>query len=64
MIIKLKHSDEPGAFLQMYGGAGGRQCLKHNLDVSAKTLNDLCRILDCRIEDVVKYVPSDKDQPL
>ncbi|MCM1264467.1 MAG: helix-turn-helix domain-containing protein [Butyrivibrio sp.] len=23
--------------------------LKHNKDVSAKTLNDLCRILDCQI---------------
>ena len=38
--------------------------LKHNKDVSTKTLNDLCRILNCRIEDIVKYVPSDDDQIL
>ena len=38
--------------------------LKHNKDVSTKTLNDLCRILNCRIEDIVKYIPSDTDQPL
>jgi len=36
--------------------------LKHNQDVSTKTLNDLCRILNCDIKDVVCYVSSDKDQ--
>ncbi len=38
--------------------------LQHNLDVSTKTLNDLCRILDCQIKDLVLYVPSDADQKL
>ena len=38
--------------------------LKHNLDVSTRTLNDLCRILHCNIEDIVTYVPSDTDQLL
>ena len=38
--------------------------LKHNKDVSTKTLNDLCRILQCDICDLVKYVPSDTDQQL
>ena len=38
--------------------------LKHNQDVSMKTINDLCRILNCRIEDIAEYVPSDQDQPL
>ena len=38
--------------------------LKHNKDVSTKKLNDLCRILDCRLEDIAQYVPSDQDQPL
>ena len=38
--------------------------LKHNQDVSTKTLNDICRILNCNISDIIKYVPSDKDQPL
>lgn len=35
--------------------------LKHNKDISTKTINDLCRILDCKIEDIVKYIPSDDD---
>lgn len=38
--------------------------LKHNKDVSTKTLNDLCRILNCHIEDIVQYIPSDEDQKL
>ena len=38
--------------------------LKHNQDISMKTINDLCRILNCRIEDLAEYIPSDQDQPL
>ncbi len=38
--------------------------LKHNKDVSTKTLNDLCRILNCNIYDIVQYLPSESDQPL
>lgn len=38
--------------------------LKHNKDVSTKTLNDLCRIPHCDICDIVRYVPSNQDQVL
>lgn len=38
--------------------------LRKNKPVTTTTLNDLCRILDCRIEDVLQYVPSDDDQIL
>ena len=38
--------------------------LKHNQDISMKTVNDLCRILDCEIDGIARYVPSDKDQAL
>lgn len=38
--------------------------LKNNKDVSTKTLNDLCRILNCDISDIVRYVPSGEDQKL
>lgn len=30
--------------------------LKLNKNISTRTLNDLCTILDCNVEDVVKYV--------
>ena len=38
--------------------------LKHNKDISMKTVNDLCRILNCDIENIATYVASDEDQKL
>ena len=38
--------------------------LRKNKPMNTTTLNDLCRILNCRIEDIMVYVPSDIDQPL
>ena len=38
--------------------------LKHNKDISTKTINDLCRILDCPVEGILRYLPNDGDQPL
>lgn len=38
--------------------------LKHDKDISTKTLNDLCRILNCNIQDIITYIPSESDQPL
>lgn len=29
--------------------------LKHNKPITTVTLNDLCRILDCWVEDILKY---------
>ena len=38
--------------------------LRNNKPMNTTTLNDLCRILQCRIEDVVEYIPSQDDQLL
>lgn len=38
--------------------------LKHNMDISTKTINDLCGKLNCNVEDILRYVPSDIDQTL
>ncbi|MBQ9278625.1 MAG: helix-turn-helix domain-containing protein [Lachnospiraceae bacterium] len=38
--------------------------LKHNKDVSTKTLNDLCRILNCKMSDIIQYIPNENDQKL
>lgn len=38
--------------------------LRKNKPMNTTTLNDLCKILDCRIEDIVQYIPSDEDQTL
>lgn len=38
--------------------------LRKNKPLNTTTINDLCRILDCRVQDVMEYVPSDSDQIL
>lgn len=38
--------------------------LRKNKPMNTTTLNDLCRILHCRLEEIAQYVPSDTDQPL
>lgn len=38
--------------------------LRNNKPMNTTTLNDLCRIFNCRIEDIVQYVPSEEDQKL
>ena len=38
--------------------------LRKNKPLSTTTLNDLCRILNCPIEKIVRYVPSETDQKL
>lgn len=38
--------------------------LRKNKPMNTTTLNDLCRILNCQIQDICIYVPSDDDQPL
>lgn len=38
--------------------------LRKDKPLNTTTINDLCRILNCRVEDVMEYIPSDKDQTL
>lgn len=38
--------------------------LRKNKPITTTTLNDLRRILNCPVERVLEYVPSEEDQPL
>lgn len=38
--------------------------LRKNKPMNTTTINDLCRILNCNVQDILTYVPSDTDQPL
>ncbi len=38
--------------------------LRHNRAITTTTLNDLCRALQCNVEDVIRYVESENDQLL
>ena len=33
--------------------------LKHNKPISTVTINDLCVILDCRVEDILVYISGE-----
>lgn len=34
--------------------------LKHNKPISTVTVNDLCAILSCKVEDILIYYPDEK----
>ena len=36
------------------------QRLQADMPVSTHTLNKLCTILNCRVEDIIEYVPDEK----
>ena len=38
---------------------GTLDSLKHNRNISTATLNDLCKILSCNVEDILRYVPDE-----
>lgn len=35
--------------------------MKHGEDITTKTLDTLCSILDCRVEDILVYVPPEEE---
>lgn len=36
--------------------------LKHNMGSSTLLINDLCRILNCCVEDIMSYEPDDNEK--
>ncbi|MBO5070915.1 MAG: helix-turn-helix transcriptional regulator [Roseburia sp.] len=38
--------------------------LRKNKPITTTTINDLCRILKCNIQDIATYIPSEDDQIL
>ena len=38
--------------------------LRKNKPLNSTTINDLCRILQCTVSEVMEYIPSDEDQIL
>lgn len=47
--------------IRYYGFSAGQiGRLKKNMYVSTHTLEVLCKILNCRIEDIVEYIPDEE----
>ena len=38
--------------------------LRKNKPLNTTTINDLCRILNCSVQEIMRYEPSDTDQKL
>lgn len=38
--------------------------LRKNRPMNTTTLNDLCRILNCHLDEIAQYIPSESDQKL
>lgn len=38
--------------------------LRKNKPMNTTTLNDLCSILNCRLDEIAQYIPSEDDQHL
>lgn len=38
--------------------------IRQNQGISTLTINDLCRILNCRVEDILLYVETENEQKL
>ena len=36
--------------------------LRHNMNIEINTLDRLCSILDCRIEDIAEYFPDSRSK--
>ena len=36
--------------------------IRHNRGISTLKINDLCKILHCRVEDILLYVEDENDQ--
>ena len=49
------------ALIKNYGFSRGTlDSLKQGRNISTVTLDDLCRILDCRVEEVLRYIPDNQ----
>lgn len=46
--------------LKEYGFSSGQlDRLRKNANVNTFTLNQLCKILDCKLEDIAEYIEND-----
>ena len=35
-----------------------------NMPTSSTTIDELCKILDCRVEDIITFIPDDEQTPI
>ena len=37
--------------------------LRKNMVIKTVTIDNLCRILNCNVEDIMEYIPDEQEQP-
>lgn len=37
--------------------------LRHNMVIKTVTIDNLCRILNCSVEDIMEYIPDEQEHP-
>lgn len=37
--------------------------LRHNMVIKTVTIDNLCRILNCGVEDIMEYIPDEQEHP-
>ena len=62
----LRHSEESTYMLIKHHHMSSSTIdkLRKNKPVNTTTINDLCRILRCPVEQIMRYIPSEDDQAL
>ena len=62
----LKHSKESTYTLinKYHISSSTIDKLRKNKPINSTTVNDLCRILNCSVDKIMEYIPSDNDQIL
>lgn len=49
------------ALIKQYGvSTGTLDALRKNKSITLNTLNDLCKILNCSVSEIIQYVPDEK----
>lgn len=49
------------SLIKDYGmSTGTLDALRQNRSITLNTLNDICSILQCEVQDVIKFIPDNK----
>lgn len=49
------------SLIKQYGvSTGTLDALRKNKSITLNTLNDLCKILNCNVSEIIRYVPDEK----
>ena len=59
-IMKEKGISQYALIKQYHVSPGQITRLKRNESVSTHTIEVFCKILDCEVEDIMKYIPDEK----